>query len=753
MKRNIGGLLVAIGMVATWTGCGGKESTPPAPAPANNVASAPVAGAVAPPVSSSEVSAPQTPPAASQPSRPTFGSAGAPANPDSNSTAAPAASDRPQFSVGGASPAATPTAATPTAAGQGGPQLLGAGGSGTLPQAGNLAGASNSPASSTPNDNPFDDPSNLLAPTIELSLQDRAINAFKVGNVTRAYGLYQGHLLSIPSDELEGAMQNMRWDKKRVVPRLGYSFAVGLIVNNPGKVASLKPIGTALDDLKGSASGSSGSPGRPGFGGPGGPGFGTPGGSSTTSIPTLPAKELSDAAGKFASTFVSSFNQAHSDGKWSEAFREYEFGSSLNMPTTSGGIASGFAGGLGAAGPSGGGPVAGGGPPAGYGGAGGPPAGYGGGQGGPPAGYGGGQGGPPAGYSGGGGPPAGYSGGPGSGAPPGYGGGAQGGPPAGYQGGPGAGAPPGYGGAQGGPPAGYSGGPNAGAPPGYGAPGGAAPGGAAPGGGQPPKPGQGGSGSNSGFEYIAPQDDAIGASGPSTTQASPSAASPSAGRPGFGGAGFGGPSAPPPATLDPAIAKDLQIPSGTIPLGAGLNYIGKGENVGELTKKAVEQGYDALIVFEVDVSLVRVNGTIKNDCRIRAVSLKGELDAKERSITSSLLNNRDVAADKDPDTRVGTAVDNFMKKMFEAYPMDDLPNFKAESIQSRRLKDLVNDKVRSKLDLLCEVELYASRGLIDNTLKEAAFERIAGSDGKILATSEPEDRIEILEKMIRRQLD
>jgi hypothetical protein len=216
---------------------------------------------------------------------------------------------------------------------------------------------------------------------------------------------------------------------------------------------------------------------------------------------------------------------------------------------------------------------------------------------------------------------------------------------------------------------------------------------------------------------------------------------------------MGAPAASPPAMLDPAIAKDLQLPPGIVPLGAGLNYIGKGDSVGELADKAIEQGYDALIVFEVDVSLVRVNRTVKNDCRIRAVSLKGELDAKEKSITSSLLNNRDVAADKEPDSRVDTAVDIFMKKLIEAYPLDELPKFKAESIQARRLENLFNDKVRSKLDLLCEVELYASKGLIDSTLKESAFERIAGSDGKNLATTEPEDRIEILEKMIQRQLD
>jgi hypothetical protein len=603
----------------------------------------------------------------------------------------------------------------------------------------------------------------MLPPSIELSLRDRAINAFKTGNVPRAYGLYQAHLLSAPSDELETALQNLRWDKKRIVPRLGYSFAVGLIVNNTSKQESLKPIGTDLEGLRssgGGAGGAGGGAGRPGFGG-----FGAPGGGSTASasLPVLPAKELSDAAGKYASKFIEAFGKEHSEGKWSEAFREYEFGSSLTLPTTLTGLASGFAGsgnaGTGTA-PglsSSGGPPAGyggGGPPPGYGG-GGPPAGYAGG-GGPPPGYGGGQGGPPAGYSGGGGPPPGYGGG--GGPPPGYGGG-QGGPPAGYSGGGGGGPPAGYGGGQSGPPAGYSGGGTGGPPAGYGGSG------APPAGGNPPA-GQGGGNAGGGnmqdnVNYVAPQDDAdslIGGAGSSFGSNSNANTATQPGRPGFGapgvpgssGSGFGSNQAP---ALDPALAKDLQLPSDTIPLSSGLTYIGKGDNVGELTKRALEQNYDVLIVFEVDVSFLRVNQTIKNDCRIRAVDLRADKEAKEKIIVSTQLNNRDIAVDKEGDARIEKAVDNFIKKLSETYALENLPNFKAESITGRRLKDLVNDKTRSKLDLLCEIELYAYRGLMDNTLKLAAFDRIAGSDGKELVNSQPEDRIPILEKMIGNQFD
>ncbi|MFN6128616.1 MAG: hypothetical protein ACK6DC_16125 [Planctomycetota bacterium] len=469
---------------------------------------------------------------------------------------------------------------------------------------GGFAGSNPSNSGASPGDNPFEDPSNQI-PTL-LSLDERAVRAFQAGNVPRAYGLYEAHLLSLPENERNEAMGRVRWDKKRIAPRSGYSFAVGLVLNNTSRQDSLKPIGTKLDALRGGPGGASG-PSGGGFGlGEGfAGGSGIPGGPSAN----LRSKELNDAAGKYATIFVDAFGKSHSDGKWSEAFRDVDLGTPATNPTG----------------------------------------------------------------------------------------------PAGSMGLPGAGAFSGFG---------KTGGNSApGGPPGEG----------------------GGAGVESGinqFRFRFPQ-------GPFTP----------------GSPGFGGQNASPAPTLDPVMAKDIQLPRDSIPLAAGLTYIGKGDSIGELSKLATEQHYDALIVFEVDVSFLRVNNTIKNDCRIRVLNLRADKDSKDKAIVSTLLNNRDVANEKNPDAKVETAVENLLKKMHEAYPLDDLPNFKAESIQGRRLKDLVQDKVRSKLDLLCEVELYASRGLIDDKLKLAAFERIAGPDGKDLATAPPEERIPILEKMIQRQYD
>ena len=591
-------------------------------------------------------------------------------------------------------------------------------------------------------------------PAVELTLEDRAVIAFQAGNSPRSYALYQAHSLHVPSDEAQEMIDKYRWDKKRIVPRLGYNFAVGLIVKKTPQVTDLKPIGTALKDLTSAGGGRGGPPGLSGGGGvPPGLGFegggGSDAGGSGAPIPAgvraLPAKELSDAAGNYAAVFVDEFNKAHSEGKWSEAFRDYSYGSPSLPPSLaglsgllSGGAAGAFgggesggaggvglggfgAGGFGAggfgAGGFGGGAAGAGGAPAGYGGGGPPPGALG--PGGPPAGYGG-AGGPPPGAIGPSGPPAGYGGG----------GGAPAGAPAtgGKSGTKFLPAPQigGVGGVGGVGALGAAGGPGAGA---MGLRGGA------PG---APGPGAGGAG-GTGLQLGGP-------------------GVPGGMMPGFGSESGGNPGAGPSLSNLQSLVKnfdasDLQLPSGSIPLGAGLVYIGKFESLAEMTKQANEQHYDALIVFEVDASMIIANRSIKNDCRIRAINLKAAKDAKDKSFTSSSLNNRDIAMDKTPETKIENAVNGFMQKLFEGYALDDLPNIPAESVKKKRLPALAADTSRTVLDRLAEVQLYFSKGLIDETLKVDAFGAIAGPDGQTLATGTIDEKLPILEKMIKRDYE
>jgi len=810
--------LLGVMFSSTLVGCGSKktevastdaQSTPAPSTPAQN---APSSGSAAPAGSTGQESGGPPAPA----SLGSGGGSGGPPVPASIGSGSGGGAGGPPVpaSIGsGGGPGGPPAAASLGSGGGASGNLLSAGGGSNQgagisgvgfgstgnesdPGAGGVGfagvqGAGGPGASSTGNGGMQNSPSNTppAIPEVELTLEDRAVLAFQAGNAPRAYALYQAHLLQVPNDEAQSTADKYRWDKKRIVPRMGYSFAVGLIVKKGSQVKELKPVGTPLAQLTGqgggAAGGGGGFPGRAlgGAGGPQGLGLGGPSGEAPAEgVRRLPAQELSDAAGNYAAAFVDAFNKAHSEGNWSEGFRDYSYGS-LSLPPSLSGLTgllskggAGAAGGAGGFGSFGGGlggvslggpgaPTAGGGPPAGYGGgAGGPPAGYGGGgAGGPPAGYGGGRsGGPPAGYNGGGagGPPAGYGGGGSGGPPAGYGGGGSGGPPAGYGGG-----------GSGGPPAGYGGAAPGGAQPG--APSGGTPGlkflpppqapqiGQGPGSGVGLEPGAAGLGAGSSPGSGASlEPGAAGLGAPGLGAGGLGAGFPGGGFPG-GGSGFGGgaaaPSGPSLSNLQQYIknfdANDIQLPSGWTALGSGLVYIGSGDSLADLTKRANEAHFDGLIVFEVDASMVIANRTIKNDCRIRAVNLKAAKDAKDKAFTSSSLNNREVALDKNPETKIENAVSAFMQRLQEAYMLEGLPNLPAESVKKKRLPALAADTSRTVLDRLAEVQLYFSKGLIDETLKVDAFGAIAGPDGQVLATGTLDERLPVIARMIKRDYE
>jgi hypothetical protein len=556
--------------------------------------------------------------------------------------------------------------------------------------------------------------------------------AFRAGNTSRAYGLLQAYALQSADDEAAIVLRDYRWAKHRSKPQLGVNVAVALNLKNSGSLTDLRPVGTDLSGIQGNgAGGGRGGPsmggGRPGFGGAAG---GIRGGGGNSSKPGLTAlaqaKELSDAAGTLATRFIKEFDELHSDGVWTEAFRDY----GLGVPSSGGGGGS-FAGGT-----FGGGPGAAGnnGPPAGYsGGTSGPPAGYTGG-GGPPAGYTGGKSGPPAGYTGGAsGPPAGYTGGA-SGPPAGYSGGASG-PPAGYSGG------------ASGPPAGYSGGGMGSAP-------GGKPGmGSAPGG----KPS---AGSNGSAPANAPAGTGAGSSSGSASDASlpflgpqgfDDAAPPSGGGPGAGGFGAGNQPQPPVPVSNIPSTIDTELPSGIIPLAPCLSFIGTEESANDLIKRANKQGFDSLILFEVEVK-ANARGIVNNDARIRLIDLKDLKSA--RNYNGKKLNNIQVAREAKGEDSVESSVNMVIKKAREHFALQEMPAaLSAEIVKTKRLPALVKDKDRSKLDLLSEVNLYFSMGLIDAAEKQDAFEGILGADGRTLATGTEDERKEILDRLVRRELE
>lgn len=194
------------------------------------------------------------------------------------------------------------------------------------------------------------------------------------------------------------------------------------------------------------------------------------------------------------------------------------------------------------------------------------------------------------------------------------------------------------------------------------------------------------------------------------------------------------------------------LPRDVAPLAPCLAFIGVDES-NDLIKKASSLGFDALIVYEVEVKLNRVNGVINNDGRVRLIDLK---DPKsKRSYSGSKLNNVQVARDIEKgDKPIDSVVKMVIKKTRENFALQEMPSaLTAEIIKTKRLPTLVSDRERSKIELLSEVNLYYSMGLIDSSDKTAAFEKILGPDGNALATGGEEEKLKILEKLIERELD
>ena len=607
------------------------------------------------------------------------------------------------------------------------------------------------------------------------TLKDQAVNAFQSGNPKRAYAYLQAHALHVSDEEAADTLKHYRWASHKKRPQLGLNIAVGVALKNPQNSKDLSPIGAKTQN---NASG--GEMGMSAMGGMGGP-----------AASEEKAKTLAETTGSFGTQLVAAFKEKHESGTWAPVFSEYSlvtnrgngFGSmagafgGTNLGGFDGGTGNpggfsnqfGVADGAGQPGyPSGeggqptgypsGGPQFG--QPAGYPtGASGQPDGYptGGGQSGPPAGYP--SGGPPSGYPSGGpqsGPPAGYpSGGPPSGYPS---GGAQSGPPAGY---PSGGPPSGYpsGGSQSGPPAGNpASGPQGASGPGSplkfqgkGMSGMGVPGLAGPG--SEPGPGLAGPGL-AGPGYPGP-----GAPGPSTfgpgTSGPDMPDSGMMGGPGMRGPGMGGPGMGGPGTRGnaPQLSTDPKLPPGSSPLAPCLTFIGVDE-ASKLMKKAWQDGYDGLMLFEVTIGVNRTYNFVLNDTMVRVVQPNAVPKDVKRIYVSKSFNNIQFAKTKakgEPDG-LSEAIEKIIKGTEEGLALQSFPAaLTPEIIATKRIPTLVKDTDVSVLDRLSEVNLYYYKGFIDETRKADAFEQIAGQPGRVIATGSPAERLAAIEKLLERE--
>jgi|JI6StandDraft_1071083.scaffolds.fasta_scaffold14193_2 hypothetical protein len=553
----------------------------------------------------------------------------------------------------------------------------------------------------------------------KLTAKERATIAFEAGNMTRAYSLYHAHALMGDDDQSSEISEEMRWAARR--PQIGLKVAVGLAMKNPANVASgsLKPIGTDVQSILGAlAGGGAGGPGVNAGGGDemgiasGGPGFNGMEPNGAAPPKAVRAKPLADAAGLFAEKVVEAFRDELSSGALTVAFQEYPMS---NRPGAS--FLKGYAPNAGAPGMGGGMGMPGG-----------------------------------DGFNGDMGMPSGSG-------------------MNGDMGFPGAAglANPGNGESM----------DNSGGFSGAAVDGGAAlPGGMIPGRRQfflPRQSGQSGAdaleiGGSSGEGAVSrpakPTGFADGTPGDRSSSGgqipgiqNPGGMNPGGQMPGgqmFGsgdgsqggdGMGFQGQVQLPPP---PNISKEVRPPEGVTPLAACLHYIGSDEQ-SKLIKKAYEGGYDALLVFEVEIAQNRMTKVVNNSARVKAIIPAETQKEAKIVIASSELVNVTVAKAKAKNQNDGVedAANRVIKKLIEAIALKDIPDkLTPEAVISNRIPKLLKEEGLSKLEKLGEISFYYSKGFIDESQRNDFFSKIAGKFANQLMTGTDEEKEEALSELL-----
>lgn len=608
------------------------------------------------------------------------------------------------------------------------------------------------------------------------TFKDQAVAAFQIGNSKSAYTLLQAHALNVSDEEANEILKDYRWAAHHKRPQLGINVAVGVTLMNPMNSTDLSPIGSASQNMNGGGGSDYGMS-------PSGMGMGS------TSSNTSKARTLTETTGDFGKNVVASFKEKHSTGAWAPALKEYSLATGRGNGPQRGGFGNsgfgddGFGGGLGGRNS---GDLDGGQPSS-------PDAG------GYPAGYGqqmGPQMGQPMGQPMG--PQMGQQGGAGN--IPNYGqqsgfanaqtedqlGNAN--PPPGpkSKGGMSSGAlkfVQGRGGFGRGSDENTSTGPSyskdvlpilqancfschqgskrmggyslgdfdamlRGGESGSRA---IVPGRSSesqlireivPVNGRADMPKKARPLSNSEIDIIKRWIDA-GAINDSQSAGPGNATGPRGGREG----------SPTSSGVSPTFVANVTLPTGTSPLAPCLNYIGVDET-SKLIKKAAQEGYDGLMIFEVKIGVNRVLRKVTNETFVRIIQPNLVPKDAKRFHSSKTFSNLMVARSRSKSEPDGLEeeIDRIVKHLEEAFPLQSIPAaLTPEIISNKRLPNLIKDTETSVIDRLSEVNLYYNKGLLDESQKADAFEQIAGASGKAIAMGSPTERLTAIEKLLERE--
>ncbi|AMV30607.1 hypothetical protein VN12_00730 [Pirellula sp. SH-Sr6A] len=223
---------------------------------------------------------------------------------------------------------------------------------------------------------------------------------------------------------------------------------------------------------------------------------------------------------------------------------------------------------------------------------------------------------------------------------------------------------------------------------------------------------------------------------------------------GFGGPGFNGSMPGGQGSRMPSpqwVAEDFELPGDVTPLGPCLEYIGS-DTQANLIARSKEGGYDALMVFDVEIVLNRRTGIVNNTARVKVLHMAE--DPKEIKVIASSkpLVSVSVARArlKKEEDGVEDAADSVAKKSAEIISLQPMPDrLTQDAVVKNRMPKLLADTKISQLGKLGEVNFYYQKGFIDDAQRREFFEAIAGAEASKLLSSRRTEKVEAIESLLK----
>lgn len=184
-----------------------------------------------------------------------------------------------------------------------------------------------------------------------------------------------------------------------------------------------------------------------------------------------------------------------------------------------------------------------------------------------------------------------------------------------------------------------------------------------------------------------------------------------------------------------------------ISIGPSMSFVGVNAS-SELIERAKEGGFDALIIYDVEISLNLRLRLIYNECKARLVSL---VDGKTIAASKPLKNTEvQKELDKPGNTVIEKTMAALNAALDEKVALTDFPSaITADIIKSKRLPAVVADTLRPKLDRLAEIRLWREKNFLTDGELASAFSTILGpEDGRKLASGTDDERKEVALKLL-----